>query len=118
MVFHWSLRDSKSPQVSRTRLSILSDLNSAVVWMVSTRSLISETSSLLINYLVTVPRAPITIGINVIFMFHSFFNFQVMSRHSLLFTFFQFHSMVIRDSNIHNLASSFFLLISIRSSQG
>ena len=36
MVFHWRLSDSKSPQVSRTLLSILSVLNNAVVWMVST----------------------------------------------------------------------------------
>ena len=39
MVFHWNLSDSKSPQVSRTLLSILGDLNNAVVWMVSTRPL-------------------------------------------------------------------------------
>ena len=31
MVFHWSLSDSKSPQISRTLLSILADLNNAVV---------------------------------------------------------------------------------------
>ena len=37
MVFPWRLSDSKSPQVSRTLLSILAVLNSAVVWMVSTR---------------------------------------------------------------------------------
>ena len=42
MVFHWSLGDSKSPWVSRTLLSILADLNNAVVWMVSTRLLISS----------------------------------------------------------------------------
>ena len=30
MVFHWSLSDSKSPQVSRTRLSILAVLSNAV----------------------------------------------------------------------------------------
>ena len=30
MVFHWSLGDSKSPRVSMT---ILADLNNAVVWM-------------------------------------------------------------------------------------
>ena len=44
MVFHGSLIDSTSPQVSRTLLSILADLNNAVVWMVSTRALISESS--------------------------------------------------------------------------
>ena len=37
MVFHWSLSDSKSLQVSKTLLSILADLNNVVVWMVSTR---------------------------------------------------------------------------------
>ena len=35
MVFHWSLSDSKYPQVSRTLLSILADLNNAVIWMVA-----------------------------------------------------------------------------------
>ena len=34
MVSHWSLSDSMSPQVSHTLLSILSDLNKALVWMV------------------------------------------------------------------------------------
>ena len=37
IVFHWRLSDNKSPQVSRTFISILSVLNSVVVWMVSTR---------------------------------------------------------------------------------
>ena len=41
MVFLWSLYDNKS-QVSRTLLSILGDLNNAVVWMVSTCPLISS----------------------------------------------------------------------------
>ena len=34
MVFHGILSDSKSPQVSRTLLSILADLNNAVVIMI------------------------------------------------------------------------------------
>ena len=37
LIFRWSLSDSKSPQVSRTLLSILAVLNNAVVWIVSTR---------------------------------------------------------------------------------
>ena len=45
MVFHWSLSDSKSPQVSRTRLSILAVLNNAAVWMVSTQPPTSKSSS-------------------------------------------------------------------------
>ena len=36
MVFHWSLNDGKSPLVPRTHLSILTVLNNAVVWIVST----------------------------------------------------------------------------------
>ena len=74
MVFHWRLSDSKSPQVSRTLLSILSVFNNAVVWMVSTRPPTSKSSRPFNNPLVTVPKAPITIGITVSFMFHSFFN--------------------------------------------
>ena len=45
MVSHWSLRDSRSPQVSWTLLSILDDLNNTVVWMVCTCPLISKSSS-------------------------------------------------------------------------
>ena len=45
MVFHWSLSDSKSPQVSRILRSILADLNNTVVSIVSIRPLISKTSS-------------------------------------------------------------------------
>ena len=79
MVFHWSLSD-KFPQVSRTLLSILAVLNNAVVWMVSTRHPTSKSSSPFYNPLVTVPKAPITIGINVTFMFHSFFSIPEQGR--------------------------------------
>ena len=85
MVFHWSLGDIKSPQVSRTLLSIMANLNNAVVWMVFTRPLIYKSPCLFINLVVTVPRAPITIGINVVCMFSSFFNFQPKSRYLSLF---------------------------------
>ena len=53
MAFYWSLSDSNSPQVSRTFLSILVDLNNAVVYMVSTL-LVSKFSSPLTDPLVTV----------------------------------------------------------------
>ena len=72
MVFHWSLSDSKSPQVSRTLLSILAVLNNAVVWMVSTGPPTSKSSSPFSNLLVTVPNAPITTGIIVTCMFQIF----------------------------------------------
>ena len=45
MVSHKYLSESKSPQISRTLLSILADLNNAIVWMVSIRPLISKSSS-------------------------------------------------------------------------
>ena len=56
MAFHWSLSDSKSPQVSRTLLSILAVLDNAVVWMVSTRPPISKSSNPFSNPLVTVQK--------------------------------------------------------------
>ena len=116
MVFHWSLSDSKSPQVFRTLLSILAVLNNAVVWMVSTRLPTSRSSSPFNNPLVIVPKWPITIGISVTCMFHSFFQFSSkVVICVLLFTFFQFYSVVSRNSKIDNFANSLVLLIIIRS---
>ena len=66
MVFHWRLSDSKSPQVSRTLLSIRAVFNNAVVWMVSTRLPTSKSSRPFNKPFVTVPKAPITIGIIII----------------------------------------------------
>ena len=83
---HWSLSDSKSPQVSCTLLSILAVFNNVVVWMVSTRPPDSKSSSPFDNPLVTVPKAPITIGIIVTFMFHSFFNSLARSRYLSFFS--------------------------------
>ena len=74
--FSHNLGDSKSPQVSRTLLSMLVDLNNAIVCMVSTRPLIPKSSSAYMNTLVTVPSLPITIGITVTFWFDSFFLFS------------------------------------------
>ena len=76
----------KSPQVSRTLLSILTVLNNAVVWMVSTRPSTSKSSSPFSNPLVTVPNAPITIGVIVTYMFHSFFNSLARSRYLSFFS--------------------------------
>ena len=113
MVFHWSLINSKSPQVYRTLLSILAVLNNAVFWMISTRPPTSKSSSPFNNPLVIVPKAPITIGIIVTFMFHSFFQFlgkvQVLI---LLFTFFQFYSD-IEYNKIENSDSCFQFLIEL-----
>ena len=88
MVFHWSLSDSKSLQVSRTLLSIRAVLNNVVVWIISTRLPTSKSSSPFSNPLVTVPNVPITIGISVTFMFLSFYNSKARSRYISFFSHF------------------------------
>ena len=87
MIFQWSLSDSTSSQVSRTLLSILAVLNNIVVCIFSTNSPIFNSSSSFNNTLVTVPKAPITIGIIVTFMFHSFFDSLARSFFSHSFNF-------------------------------
>ena len=79
------LSDSKSPQVSRTLLSILVDLNNVVIWMVSICPPISNNFSPLSKTLGTVPSASITIGITVTFNFYSFF-FYISFKYLPLFS--------------------------------
>ena len=86
MVFHWSLSDSKSPHVSSTLLSMGTDLNNNVVWMVSTRPLTSMSSSPYTNPFVTVLSTPITNDISVTFKFNSFLK-SLRSHLSLSFLF-------------------------------
>ena len=52
--------------MSSTHVSILADRNNTVVWMVSIL-LISKSSNPFANPLLTIPSAPISIGITVIF---------------------------------------------------
>ena len=116
MVFHWSFSDSKSSQVSRTLLSILAVLSNAVVWMVSTRPPTSKSSSPFSNPLVTVPNVPITIGIIVTCMFHSFFNSLARSRYLTFFSYsFSFILWSAGTAKSTILQVLFFLLIIIRS---
>ena len=61
MVFSWILSDSKFSQVFWFLLSIMSDFNNAVVFMVSTCPRISKSSIPFTNPLGIVPSAPITI---------------------------------------------------------
>ena len=68
IVFPESQYDSEISQISRTLVSILTDLNNVVVWMDSAHPLISKSC----NPLVTVLSAPITNGTKITFMFHIF----------------------------------------------
>ena len=116
MVFHWSLSDSKSPQVSRTRLKILAVLSNAVVWIVSTRPPISKSSRPFNNPLVIVPNALITIGTIVTFMFHSFFNSLARSSYLSFFSLsFRFILWSTGTAKLTILQILIFLLIIIRS---
>ena len=118
MVFHWRLSDRKSHQVSRTLLSILAIFKNAVVWMVSTQPPTSKSSRPFNIPLVTVPKAPITIGMIVTFMFHSFFNSLVRSMYLSFFSHsfsFILWSAGTAKSTILQIFFFFFLLIIIRS---
>ena len=117
--FYRSLSDSKSPQVSRILLSIRTDLNNAVVWMVFTRPLITKPFNPCTNPLVTVPRAPITIGITVTYMFYSLFVFFWGGGSSkvyvliFFFAFFQVYPVVSRNGKVHYSAGSLFYYLFI-----
>ena len=107
MVFHWSLRDNKSPLVSRTLLRILADLSNTVVWIVSIRPLIYKSSCPFTNPLVTLPRAPITIGTIVTFMFLSFFKSLATSWYLSFWSLsFNLYSVLSRDSKVHKKEST------------
>ena len=63
MVFHWNLSDNKSPQISRSLLSILSYLNDAAVSMVMILLLISNSFSFSFKLFETVICVPVIISI-------------------------------------------------------
>ena len=77
-----------SPRVYRTLFSILSDLNNAVVWMVSIRPPISNNFSSLFKFLKTVPSMLIRICITVNLTLHSFLSSLARSKHLSLFRLF------------------------------
>ena len=75
MVFHWSLSDSNSPQVSRKFLSILADI---VVWMVSTISSNFQVFHSLYQFFGDFSEC-------ITFMFQSLFSSLARSRYLSLF---------------------------------
>ena len=113
MVFRWSLSDSKSPQASRTLLSIIAVLINVVFSMVSTRPLTSKSPSPLSNPLVTVPNASIIISKIVTCMFRSSLaRSMYLYFFSLSFSFILWSAVTAKSTILQVL---FFLLIIIRS---
>ena len=85
MFSHWSLSDTKSPQFSRTLLSVLAVFSNAVIWIVSTHPPTSKSSRPFNNPLLTVPKAPIAIGMIFTCMLHFFFFNSLASSRYLSF---------------------------------
>ena len=111
IVSHWCLSDCKTSQISRTLLSILAYLINAIVWMVSAHPLISKSFSPFTNHLLIETRTPITIGITVIFMFHSFLS----SRNLFFFLLLSISLLYLPEQQIQNIGKFSFLLIVTRS---
>ena len=86
IVFHWSLRHSKSPPLSWPLLSILSDFNNGVVLMVSILLPVFNTSSLFSKILETISRAPTTVNIPVTLMFNNFHCSLARSKYLSIFS--------------------------------
>ena len=80
--------DTKFLLVYRTLLSILPDLNKAVVWMVLILPLIFSSLCLFPIPLWSISKAPTRINIGVTFMFHSFSNPLARSTYLSIFSLF------------------------------
>ena len=112
MAFHWSLSDSRSSQVARTLLSILVDLNN-VILIVSPPTLISMSFSPCTNLLVTVPRAPIMIGIDVTFMQHNFVRSPAKYKYLYLSSLSFFNFSLFSDGTTKSTIRQVFFLLTI-----
>ena len=107
MAFHWSLIDSKSPQVSRTLLSILAVLNNAVTSIISTRPPTSKSSRPFNSPLFYCAKSANHNWYNWPFHIPQIFQFSCkVEELILLFTFFQFYSVVNQDGKVNNFANA------------
>ena len=113
--FAWSLSDSKSLQLSGTFLSILANLNRAVVWIDSVLPQISSSFVLFSRLLGIVLSAPTIIGITVTFIFHIFFSCLARSKYSSRFRFSFYLLCSLLDQQSSQVDVQFFLFITTRS---
>ena len=108
MVFHGSLSDNKSPQVSRTLLSIQTDLNNSVGWKVLIQPQIFYSSSPLTKPLGIIGSTPFSIDITItIILFAGMVQVLVSS-----FAFFDFAlcGSLGRQRSLYGKYSYFFLI--------
>ena len=111
MVFHRSSSDSKSPQVSRTLLSILADLNNAVVCGLSSLVLLFPSPSVPLSILWWLVRSARTNYDWYHRHFHIPLFFQFSSKvliFIVLFTFFQFYPVISLNGKVHYSIGFFF----------
>ena len=86
IVFHRSINDSKSPQVSRTLLNILAVHDNIVDWMASALPLISKSSSPFNNLFRDCTKSTNHNSRNSHFLFHRLFNFLAICRYVSFFS--------------------------------
>ena len=117
IVFHRSLSDCQSPQISPSLLSFLANFNNVVVWMISIHPPIFNSSSHFTNPLGTIPSASITISISLLLCSTTSLVFLQGSKERQVlvsfYVFFDFHFVIRRDGNVYYLAGLFFLLLII-----
>ena len=111
LVFHWSLSDSKSSQISQTLLNTLAGHYSVEVMMISIFPLNPSSRCPFSRLMGTVLWVPTTIVFTVTFTFHCFFLvLWPVEVFSSLFVFFYFHSVVrLNDKFLNNSLIRFFL---------
>ena len=100
--FTGGLSDNKSHQLSRTLLSIKADLNNAVVWIVSTRPLISKSSCPFTNLWYAYQEHQRQVVKPLLLCSTVFSITSKVEILILLFAFFQFYFVVSRDIKVHN----------------
>ena len=86
--FSLKFDDGKILKVFRTLLSILADLNNSVVWIVSARSSIFDSSKSFTKPLWIIQSVPVTIRITVTFMLHTLFSSLARFKYLSLFSYF------------------------------
>ena len=117
MVFHKSLSDNKSYQVSMNLFSILANLNNAVFGLFTLGPLISKYFYPFYQFFEYCTKSTIKNWYKRHFHVSQYFQFLCKVQVHSIFSLFQFHYVVSHDSKVHNTASSLFLLLIIRSNR-